>query len=39
MDGDEVRVMMKEAGFSGIAFIYDKGLGMPKMMFAYGEKQ
>ena len=36
---DEVRAMMKEAGFSGIVITYDKGPGMPKMMFAYGEKQ
>ena len=36
---DEVKEMMKEAGFSSIAITYDKGLGMPKMMFAYGEKQ
>jgi ubiquinone/menaquinone biosynthesis C-methylase UbiE len=36
---DEVRGMMKEAGFSGISITYDKGLGMPKMMFACGVKQ
>jgi cyclopropane fatty-acyl-phospholipid synthase-like methyltransferase len=36
---DEVRKMMKEAGFSGISITYDKGLGMPKMMFACGVKQ
>lgn len=36
---DEVRTMMKEAGFSEIYITYDKGLGMPKMMFACGVKQ
>ena len=36
---DEVRSMKKEAGFSGISIIYDKGPGMPKMMFACGVKQ
>ena len=35
----EVRAMMKEAGFSEISITYDKGLGMPKMMFAYGVKR
>ena len=35
---DEVRTMMKEAGFSGISITYDKGPGMPKMMFACGMK-
>jgi ubiquinone/menaquinone biosynthesis C-methylase UbiE len=37
-EGD-VRGMMKEAGFSEISITYDKGLGMPKMMFAYGVKR
>ena len=36
---DEVRTMMKEAGFLEISITYDKGLGMPKMMFACGVKQ
>ena len=36
---EEVRTMMKEAGFSEIAITYDKGPGMPKMMFACGVKQ
>jgi len=36
---DEVRAMMKEAGFSGISITYEKGPGMPKMMFACGVKQ
>ncbi len=31
---NEVRAMMKEAGFSGISITYEKGPGMPKMMFA-----
>ena len=35
---DEVRAMMKEAGFSGISITYEKGPGMPKMMFARGIK-
>ena len=36
---DEVRAMMKEAGFSGISITYEKRPEMPKMMFAYGVKQ
>jgi ubiquinone/menaquinone biosynthesis C-methylase UbiE len=36
---DEVRSMMKEAGFSEISITYDRGPGMPKMMFAGGVKQ
>ena len=36
---DEVRAIMKEAGFSGISITYEKGPGMPKMMFACGVKQ
>ena len=36
---NEVRGMMTEAGFSGIAITYEKGLGMSKMMFAYGVKR
>ena len=36
---DEVRAMMKEAGFSGISITYEKGPGMPKMMFVCGVKQ
>jgi len=35
----QVRTMMKEAGFSEISFTYDKGLGMPHMMFACGMKK
>lgn len=35
---DEVREMMKAAGFAEISFKYDKGMGMPKMMLAYGVK-
>ncbi len=35
---DDVRSMMKEAGFSDISFTYTKGLGMPKMMLACGIK-
>ena len=31
---EDVRLMMKEAGFSEISFTYLKGLGMPKMMIA-----
>ncbi len=31
---DDVRTMMKEAGFSDISINYIKGLGMPKMMIA-----
>lgn len=36
---DQVRTMMKEAGFSEISITYDKGLGMPNMMLAYGMKK
>ena len=36
---DQVRTMMKEAGFSEISFTYDKGLGMSHMMFACGMKR
>jgi len=31
---DDVRAMMKEAGFSEISITYSKGSGMPKMMIA-----
>ena len=31
---NEVRAMMKEAGFSEVTITYDRGPGMPKMMFA-----
>jgi len=36
---DEVRAMMKEAGFSEISITYQKATGMPKMMFAQGVKE
>jgi hypothetical protein len=36
---DEVRALMKEAGFSEISIIYQKATGMPKMMFAQGVKK
>jgi ubiquinone/menaquinone biosynthesis C-methylase UbiE len=36
---DEVRAMLKEAGFSGVSITYAKGLMMPKMMIAYGVKK
>jgi len=36
---DEVRAIMKEAGFSEISITYAKGLMMPKMMLARGVKQ
>jgi len=36
---DEVRAMMEEAGFLEISVTYEKGPGMPKMMFARGVKQ
>lgn len=36
---NEVRGMMKEAGFSEVTITYDRGPGMPKMMFARGVKQ
>jgi ubiquinone/menaquinone biosynthesis C-methylase UbiE len=35
---DEVRAMMKEAGFSEVSITYAKGLKMPKMMLARGVK-
>ena len=35
---DQVRAMMKEAGFSEISITYAKGLKMPKMMIARGVK-
>ncbi len=35
---DEVRQMMKEAGFSEVSIKYDRGLGMPRMMLACGIK-
>jgi len=36
---DEVRTMLKEAGFSDVSITYAKGLMMPKMMIARGVKQ
>jgi SAM-dependent methyltransferase len=36
---DEVRTMMKEAGFSDVSITYAKGLMMPKMMIASGVKR
>ena len=36
---DEVRTMLKEAGFSDISIIYAKGLMMPKIMIARAVKQ
>lgn len=36
---EDVIKMMQEAGFSEISITYDKGMGMPKMMFALGIKQ
>jgi len=36
---DEVRAMMKKAGFSEISITYEKGSGMPRMMFAQGVKK
>ncbi len=36
---DQVRTMMKEAGFSEISFTYDKGPGMSHMMFVCGMKK
>ena len=35
---EEVRSMMKEAGFSEISFTYFKGMGMPKAMIARAMK-
>ena len=37
--GDEVREMMKDAGFSKVSIKYTKGMGIPKMMIAWGLKQ
>jgi hypothetical protein len=31
--------MMQEAGFADVTITYDKGMGMPKMMFARGMKR
>ena len=36
---DDVRSMLKEAGFSEVSITYTKGLMMPKMMLACGVKQ
>jgi ubiquinone/menaquinone biosynthesis C-methylase UbiE len=36
---DEVRTMMKDAGFSDVSITYAKEFMMPKMMFARGVKQ
>ena len=36
---EDVRAMMKEAGFSEVSITYAKGLMMPKMMIACGVKQ
>ena len=36
---DEVRGMMKEAGFSEISITYDKGFGIPRIMLASGVKR
>ena len=36
---DEVRAMLKEAGFSDVSITYARGLMMPKMMIARGVKQ
>ena len=36
---DDVRTMLKEAGFSEVSITYAKGLMMPKMMIARGVKQ
>jgi len=36
---EEVLTIMREAGFSEISVIYEKGLGMPKMMIVQGLKQ
>jgi ubiquinone/menaquinone biosynthesis C-methylase UbiE len=35
---EQVRAMMKEAGFSEVSIIYAKGLGMPKMMISHTVK-
>jgi len=35
---DQVRQMMKDAGFSEVSIKYAKGMGMPKMMLACGIK-
>jgi len=36
---DEVRTLLKEAGFSEVSITYAKGPMMPKMMIAYGLKK
>jgi cyclopropane fatty-acyl-phospholipid synthase-like methyltransferase len=36
---EEIRAMMKEAGFSEISIAYQKATGMPKIMFAQGLKK
>ncbi len=36
---EDVLKMMQEAGFTEVSVTYDKGMGMPKMMFAQGIKQ
>jgi ubiquinone/menaquinone biosynthesis C-methylase UbiE len=36
---EDVLKIMQEAGFTEISIRYDKGMGMPKMMFALGIKQ
>ena len=36
---DEVREMMKDAGFSEVSIKYEKGLGMPRMMLVCGDKE
>lgn len=36
---EDVVKMMREAGFAEVSISYDKGMGMPKMMFAQGIKQ
>jgi hypothetical protein len=35
---DDVRAVMKEAGFSDISITYGKGLKMPKLMIASAVK-
>ena len=36
---DEVRGMMKDAGFADVVITYDSGFGVPKMMIALGVKR
>jgi len=36
---EDVRAMMKEAGFAEVSITYAKGLMMPKMMITRGLKQ